>query len=335
MQPAERPRRKFPVWTAVKVLVGLALIALVASRTDLNELSALGGRISWGYLVLTVVLFLLLTTLKAWQYHRLLEGRVSYPQALNVTVLQNAVSNFIATGAGAAAYMTALKAEQGVKLSRSGSIFLLLKVGDAASFGLGLLASLVFVGGQVGVLKIPILLLLGILAAGLLAFGLALYSRGGVARLVRGLLERTRLNRFSLAEKGLQFLDALANFDPRELLRLVWTAFGLSLLYFAATIAWTWCALLAFSLPVTLWVVVFVTSMLQLLSIVPIQVLGGLGVSEAASLYLFGLFGFEQSGLAAVLIGMRALSYLANLIALLYLPVYALFPSTAGQKERP
>ena len=63
----------------------------------------------------------------------------------------------------------------------------------------------------------------------------------------------------------------------------------------------------------------------KILSIVPIQVFGGLGVSEAASLVLFGLFGFVESELAAVLIGMRILFTLTNLAALLYLPAYALF----------
>ncbi len=325
------PQRKFPAWTLIKVMLGLLLAALVFSRTDIGELHGLWGRILWPYLVLTLTLYILLSMAKAWQYYRLLGGRVSYPQALSVTILQNAVSNFIATSAGVAAYMTMLKAEQGVKLSRSASIFLLLKVGDVASLGVGLLLSLLFVGGRIQSLSVPILLLtIGILAA-LVVFGAALYSRGWVARLMRPVLERTGLTRFSLVAKGLGFLDALANLDPHELIRMVGMAASLSLVYFALTMAWTYCALQSFSLPVTVWVVVFVTSMLQLLSIFPIQILGGLGVSEAASLYLFGLFGFAQAELAAVLIGMRVLFYLANLLTLIYLPAYALF--SGGQKD--
>jgi len=74
--------------------------------------------------------------------------------------------------------------------------------------------------------------------------------------------------------------------------------------------------------------------MLQLLSILPVQVLGGLGVTEAASLYLFGLFGFPEAGLAAVLIGNRLLFYLENLAVLIYLPVNSLFSSRRAEARK-
>jgi uncharacterized membrane protein YbhN (UPF0104 family) len=65
--------------------------------------------------------------------------------------------------------------------------------------------------------------------------------------------------------------------------------------------------------------------MLQLISYLPIQVFGGLGLTETSMLYFYGFFHSPQVELAAILIGMRLLFYLENLLVLIYLPLHSLF----------
>jgi uncharacterized protein (TIRG00374 family) len=325
--------RKLSLWSLAKIILGLGLVVFVVSRTSWAELVSLLSRVSPFYLAATIILFLLLSLLKALQYHVLMPGKVPYPQALSVAIAQNAVSNFVATSAGVATYMTMLKVEQHVKLSRSASVFVLIKIADLVSLWLGLLISLVFVRKQIGTSYPLALSVLVLVAIGLVILGLGLLGRRIFASRIQAIFERLGLVKLGIVRRLSDFLNAVAEFDQGELLRLLAAASRLSFLYFVVTIAWTYASLHTFALQVSVWQVAFVTAMLQLLSIVPVQVFGGLGVSETASLYLFSLFGFTYSELAAVLIGIRLLFYATNLLALLYLPLYALLFGRPGQRS--
>jgi len=100
-------------------------------------------------------------------------------------------------------------------------------------------------------------------------------------------------------------------------------------------------SLRAFSLIVPAPVLVFVNAWIQLISWLPIQVFGGLGVSETSQVYLYGLFGIPVLQMATVSIGLRVSSYLFNLVSLLYVPFQTFFtgkifksnPLTKDQNE--
>jgi uncharacterized membrane protein YbhN (UPF0104 family) len=316
---------KISFWSIIKSIVGLLLIFFVVSKASLSELTALATQVSWSWLGLTFVLFLLLSMLKAWQYHTLFDTDFLYSQILSVVILQNAISNFVASSAGIATYLTVLRAEQGIKVSRSASVFIITKVGDLIAIWLGLIISLFFVWNRVETIHNLALFVVVLIGAGLAVFGTTVLLRRKFVDILRGILERTALLKFRLVQHLLELADMLADFEQKDVIRIMVTASGLSCIYLIITFAWTYSSFHTFNLPVTAWVIVFVSSMLQLISIIPIQVFGGLGVSEAASLYFFGLFGFSQGQLATVLIGIRLLFYLTNLAVLLYLPLHALF----------
>jgi uncharacterized membrane protein YbhN (UPF0104 family) len=95
------------------------------------------------------------------------------------------------------------------------------------------------------------------------------------------------------------------------------------MLYMSLTMVWVYASLLAFSLKIDLMPAIFANSILQLMSYLPIQVFGGLGVTEISSMYLYSLFGLRQSEIIAPLLGVRLEFYLLNGLVLLYLPVQA------------
>ena len=320
-QPA---RVKISFWSITKIILGLLLVSFVLSRASLSEFTALAAQISWSWLGVTFVLFLLLSMWKAWQYHVLFDTNFPYSKILSVVILQNAISNFVASSAGIAAYLTMLRAEQGIKVSRSASVFMITKVGDLIAIWIGLIISLLFVWSQVEAVHNLVLFLIILIGAGLAIIGAIVLLRRKFVDILRIILERTGLLKLRPIQPLLGFADTLADFEQKDVIRIMLNASGLSCIYLIITFIWTYGSLHTFDLPVTIWVVVFVSSMLQLLSIIPVQVFGGLGVSEVASLYFLGLFGFSQGQLAAVLISLRLLFYLMNLAVLLYLPFHAL-----------
>jgi uncharacterized membrane protein YbhN (UPF0104 family) len=112
---------------------------------------------------------------------------------------------------------------------------------------------------------------------------------------------------------------------------MVGIGLAFSLIYMTVTMVWIYASLMTFSFQIGFLPVVFTNTFMQLVSYLPIQVFGGLGVNETTLLYLYGIFSVSQPELAAVLIGVRILFYLMNLVVLLYLPIYAVFFSTPSQ----
>ncbi|MFZ5881189.1 MAG: lysylphosphatidylglycerol synthase transmembrane domain-containing protein [Chloroflexota bacterium] len=319
------PTKKIPLWNLAKIALALLLVWFVLSKTDLTQLFALRGQISQPWLAAGIFLYFALTLLKALQYYFLLGRRVDYPQVLNIVVVQNAVSNFIATGAGIASYLALFRIEQGVKVSRAALAFLLTKVGDLISIWLFMLVSSLLAWPQVTALHNAALIALALIGAALLGFFAVILLRQKFVALLAWWVDRLRLSRLGFTNKFMQLLSSLAEQEHGFIFRMVGMGAAFSLVYMAVTMAWIDASLRTFSFEIGVLPVVFVNIFMQLVSYLPIQVFGGLGVNETTALYLYGVFDFPQADLAAVLLATRLLFYLTNLAVLLYLPLYGLF----------
>lgn len=325
------PPRPSLIWTALKVLLALVLAVFIVSRTDLAALLGLQDRILPGWLTLVFVLFFVLTLLKAFQYYFLLGRKVIYPQVLRVVVVQNAISNFIATSAGIASYLSLFRVEHEVKLSRSTAAFLLAKMGDLISIWLLLIVSSISVWDEIGPIRLAVGVLIFGMGALLLVLLLLVVLRERFVGLLRRIATALRLERIKLIRAGLELLQDMAGQKQDFVTRTILVAVIFSLVYMGLTMAWTYASLRTFSLPVGLMPAVFANTFLQLVSYLPIQVFGGLGLTEVSTFYFFSFFHLPQAQLAAVLIGTRLLFYVENLVVLLYLPLYPLFSSRTGR----
>jgi uncharacterized membrane protein YbhN (UPF0104 family) len=319
--------RSSPIWTALKIVLALVLAAFVVSRTDLPALLALREQIIPAWLAFGFVLFILLTFLKALQYYFLLGRRVSYPEVLHVVIVQNAISNFIATSAGIASYLTLFRMEHDVKLSRSAVAFLLAKVGDLSSIWLLLIISSLSLWAQIGPLHLAVEILIIGMGLALLGFFLLVGFRQRFVSLLRKIAAWLKLDHIRLVPVGLDALAGMAEQKQSFVFRSITVAVLFSLLYMGITMAWVYAGLRTFSLPVGVMPTVFSNTFIQLISYLPIQVFGGLGLTETSMFYFFSFFHLPQVELAAVLIGTRLLFYLENLVVLIYLPLHSLFSS--------
>ncbi len=129
----EAPKARFPFGNLLKALLALALIWVVFSKTNFSEVWSLRAGLSLPWTLATLLLYLLLTFLKAFQYHSMFEGQTSYPRVVSIVVWQNALSNFVAAGAGVASYFALFKTEENIKFGRSTLVFLMTKAGDLFS----------------------------------------------------------------------------------------------------------------------------------------------------------------------------------------------------------
>jgi hypothetical protein len=283
------------------------------------------NRASIPWLIISGLLFLSLTLLKALQYYLLLRNELTYPQVLNVIVWQNAVSNFFLAGAGILAYISTTRIEHSVKVSRSVLIFLLTKVGDLAAIWLVLLISSSLVWSQISPIRIPVVILLSGISVVLICFFLTVLFRQRFVFLLHRVLDQVGLSKIKILETGLSYLESLASIKQAKVVNLSGMLLLYSIVYLLVTILWIYANLAIFRLQPALSAVLFVGVFLQLVSYIPVSVFGGLGINETSSLYFWSFFDLPQDVLAPALIGIRIVFYLFNLIPLLYLPIYSTF----------
>ena len=316
---------RFNIWELIKILLAISLIMLIIAQVNLNDLVNLFRNVSPGWLIASFVVYFLMSMTKALQYYILIGGQISYPRMLYIVIVQNTVSNFIANSAGIASYLATLKVEEGIKVSRAAIIFVITKVMDVFFIGLFLCISSVILWTRVQNLQ-PVLVVL-LLGIGLLVFLFAatLLFRKSFVRIVESVLQTFRVLKFPFLQRGMESLKVLAEQDHRLVLQMVFQAFSLSSLYFFLVMVLSFISYRLFSIPFGVWVIIFVSCLLQLISLVPISVFGGLGVNEISLVYLYGFFGLSQSVIPAIAVGIRVLSYLSGVSGLWYLPAFSYF----------
>ena len=311
---------KTRIWNITKILIAAVLVAYVISTTDAQQLMQSWQSLSRDWLLLSIVIFLLMVIVKALQYRALINPQLSFWNVLNITIMQNAISNFISNAAGVATYASMFRVEHDVKLTRSAIAFILVKVGDLVSILLLLLASLFFVWSQVDVLHEILVILITMILLGLIVVFSTIIFRQWFVNILNNILTRLNLLRFRLVKKGLSILTSLSQVDKEVVNKLMIQALLYSGLYFVITISWSYTLINTFHIPIAFPGMVFVSAVTQIISFIPIQVFGGLGVTEISSLYLYGLFNIPIPELSAALLGIRVYHTIVNALTLLYIP---------------
>ena len=317
-----RKKQGFNVWQLIKILLAISLIVLIISKVDSDELIGLFRNVSPGLLVSSFVVYFLMSLTKAFQYYVLIGGQITYPRMLYIVMIQNTVSNFIANSAGIASYLATLKLEDGIKVTRAAVIFVITKVMDVFFIGLFLGISSAIIWEQVQDLQVLVVLLLVGISLLVLLFMATILFRKSFVRILESVFKIFRIGNLPFIQRGLESLRTLAEQEHKQVLKMVLQAFCLSSLYFILVLALSFISYRLFSIPFGIWVIVFVSCLLQLISLVPISVFGGLGVNEISLVYLYGFFGLSPGVIPAIAVGIRVLSYLSAISGLWYLPAF-------------
>jgi len=320
----ETTRKPIPlktrIWNIAKILIAIALVGFVISTTDVEQLKLSWQMLSRDWLIASIAVFLLMVIVKALQYRALIDPHLSFWNVLNITVMQNAISNFVSNAAGVATYASMFKVEHDVTLTRSAIAFILVKVGDLVSILFLLVASLFFVWSQVSILHEVLLILIAVILLALLTVLATILFRQWFVNALDKFLIRLNLVKFGLVRKAFSILASLSRAEKAVVNKLMVLALVYSGLYFMITITWSYTLINAFHIPIAFPGMVFVSAVRQIISFIPIQVFGGLGVTEISSLYLYGLFNIPVPELSAALIGIRIYHTIVNALTLLYIP---------------
>lgn len=310
--------RKLNLWHLFKVALALSLMALVLSQMRIEALVALWQRIVLLWLPASMFAFFAVTWAMARRYWVLIRKCIPFPEILSIVVLQTALTNLIATIAGAVSYVAMLRVKFEIPSGQGVATLLMARFGDILVMLPFLIFSSLTVWGDIGVLQSLVLVLTILLVGVVFLVSLILIGRHRVVDRIKELLHWSHLDRFQLVILITKQLDEAASVSPGYLRETFVTLIGYSALTLGLSLVFAYCDVRLFDLNLSFEAFLFVNILTLLLSYVPIQVFGGLGVFEITTVYLYGLFGLAPIQSIPFVLSARLYFYLLNGILLLY-----------------
>jgi uncharacterized membrane protein YbhN (UPF0104 family) len=309
------------LWTAVKVLLAVSLVVLVATKIDVAELFAAWQQVSMPWAAGTATFFWASLVVVAVRYSRLLENKVPLRSMLDLVVIQTVTTNLVASSAGVASYLGILLVRHGINLGQAGIAFLLARLCDLLVLLVAIALVLAPIWGRITVLQWPVLILLVSLGSVLTSVFIILLLRQRFVTLIKKICERLNLLRIRRIGSLLARVELLAYSDSQWLTRISIPLIIQTTLYTILQFGYLYCSFRMFGVNIGPADMAFVMCINLIIAAVPIQIFGGLGVVELTSLYLYALLGYSEAHLAPAILGGRVVFYLINLATLIYLPL--------------
>ncbi|MFQ3661412.1 MAG: lysylphosphatidylglycerol synthase transmembrane domain-containing protein [Chloroflexaceae bacterium] len=322
LQDTARTSWRNHAWTVARLGLAVALVTVVAANLHVQDLVTLWRNLAWLWVAGAALSFWLICIMMSLRVWHMLDRRVPVSALLELTVIQTVTGNLIASSAGVASYIALLMGRYGIPLRWSLWTVLLTRFAD----GLVLLGCLAITGavfwGAIEPLHWPLALLIGGLATAALGLGLLFARRQQVLDRMQRLLAPAT-ERVPFLGGAMTRLAEASHLSPHHSGGHAAVQLAYSGAVMLAQFAYSYCSLRMFGVTLDPGIILFVLTFNLLVAMVPIQILGGLGIVEVTSLYLYGLFGIGETTLAPVLLSGRAAFYLINLVTLLYLPLVA------------
>jgi uncharacterized membrane protein YbhN (UPF0104 family) len=310
---------KDQLWRILQIATAIGLASIVISEVEVDSISSLWKRISISWLLLSIFAFYASVWSMARRYWVLIGRRVEFHDLFHVVLYQNIMSNLVTTAAGAAWYVAILHTKHSIRVTNCFFSLICARFGDLLTLVASLSLATLVVWQYIPTLHLVVTIVIVFLAAVVLSVGLIIKCRRRLVKIVGQIL-----NRFQLHSQGgvyrQRVIMSFAEFARGEVGesrgRSIVAFTGYSVLTLSTMLLFAYSSLRVFGVPIDIWPVVFVVSLTQIMSLVPIQIFGGLGLYDFAYLYLYGLFGFEGSEFAAVIVGLRVCFYLTNVMLL-------------------
>ncbi len=258
-----------------------------------HQITEMGSHISLGWLGFTLLMFFLMTLLKALQYNFMTGRKVGYFRVLGIVVVQNAFSNFVATTAGVASYVALMGTEKDIRFGRATLSFLIVKMADLIAVLILMVFSLIVSWPAPNSIWRVLLVIVHVIISILFVFFRNYHFPGTDRGFGQEVVLWLKIGHWRFVDQIIALLESLSKQNSSRIIKLLGTSIGISLVYMSVTILWGYGRLRTFSFVADFEIVALIVCILQLASWVPVFVFGGLGISELISVYFYSAFGFD------------------------------------------
>jgi hypothetical protein len=192
----------------------------------------------------------------------------------------------------------------------------------------------VVVWQQIPTLHLLVTVVICLLAAVATASSVLLILRSRIPGLASGILNKCGLHERTFVSRFLATIHVLGSQQSNKCGYCIAPFTGYSVFILGTMLLFAYANLQVFGVTIDIWPVIFVVSLTQVVTLMPIQVFGGLGLQDISYFYLYALFGINPSELAAVVVGLRICFVFTNLVFLvLVVPSLGLVTHVLFRKE--
>jgi uncharacterized protein (TIRG00374 family) len=310
-----------------KIALAILLVIVILTNIQLSDLIAVWEQISLPWLFVNILIYFIAVFIIAYRYWILIARVIDFSKTMNAVIVQIVIGNLVSTGVGAVSYVSILRGRYQIRVSSGVVSILLARFCDLVAVAVGLAISSWVLWPQITVLHWLVGFIISVILGVIIFVTLIFVLRQRLIRLIDNGLSLFHLDRIGLVRRVMDSLTVWAAQDRTEIRPFIVPVVISTLLLYVAMYLYAYSGLRMFAVPVGTWSVVFVFSLLQMLTIVPIQVFGGLGLQDVTNIYLYELLGLSQAQIAPAIIMSRVFFYLANLLLLVYLSLYGRFNS--------
>ena len=298
------------VWIGIKILLSAALIYYLFSQSSWAQLIGVQSRIDFYWFPLYLGIYIILLYLMSRRYWTYYEKDLSFRNVFLLTLTQTVVGNLLTSSAGVLSYIGIHKLKHGTNNFSTLFPLVINKFFDFIAFGGILFISSFFLSRYSELLRIYSRYSGLVFVCGLLLF----FGRGVILRFLEWLITELNLQDLRAVRSLSSIWRAFRNnIEALERGRLRFLG-GYTVLYVIFQVLFSYAGFRIFSVDVAPSSILLLVSFQQFIAVLPIQVMGGLGVFDVTELFVLSTLGITDPGLPTVIIVKRLFFYLVNLL---------------------
>ena len=315
----QKPKNKF-IWTLIKILIAVVLLFVVISKTSIANIVETFKNLDSAWFIIYCGTFYLSLWVMARRYWILIGGNIPFRGTSKIIIMQVLIGNLIATSLGAVYFVTEFRQKYNVKVSRGLTSLVFARICDFILLLVCTCLSGWVLWEDVGYWH-KIIKYAYILSAIIVVI---IIASKPLYRVVNSFTEKYSLN----LPKNIRLIFENI-FDVTRSIRqsrgdFLWTIFIQSIIIMILMFIYTYASLRMFSISISPWYVLLVMALQQMVNLVPVQVIGGLGIIDLMELYLYGFAGISPAYLASIIVSKRIFFILINSTLLLTIPINAI-----------
>jgi len=302
-------RRRLTVANGLLLLLAVACLGLLVSQIRFDEFAATFRRIPASLVAAGFAAALASYLLKALRYALVLRSGAGVGRLFGVTVAQNVIGQLFPARAGDVGYVLLVKRAGIASYGHGVASLLVCRFVDLAVLWGMYVFAMSRLDLQSAVVRwVAIVIAAGLLVAVLAVAGLLFFRQAAVRTLER-VFRVLRLDQLAVARRVWDEVRTAASQSARMWsFGVVLGVLGLSLLIWAARVSWNYLVWCAVGAPLNLAQIIFITSLGDLLGLLPIFVLGGVGTADAVNAGVLVAFGYAGNAAAGATLLNRVLT---------------------------
>jgi uncharacterized protein (TIRG00374 family) len=306
------------IWLAAKISLALGLAYILISSVSLSDIQSMGEQLYLPWLIPSILCYISYLYLSARRSWNLLLRSVPFNQVMWITSVQSVIGNFIATTAGITSYVALLRGRHQIGLTQSLGSIIISRLIDLFLITFVFIITMILSWKDVQSIHFYLIITTFIVVFSTIFATLILFWNKKIVQAIKPFNGHKNRILSGISTQISVIADKVSDIEPEKKRLFFRISITNSLAIFIVQALFGYCNMNLFGIDIAFHEMLFVMSTGLFISLIPIQVFGGLGVSEATNFYLYGLFVPNHAILIPFLLANRVYFYLLNLLIVPY-----------------